>query len=283
MPYCGSWQSLGMGVTDQTEMALEQMASSRLSTSVESLPRTQHSQSDAITNDTDGFTLSKHKSVYYQKFLVNHLHSAVWWKHLHFFTGALPLALHDNAHSHVSKPVTDLLAKWQWETLEHSLPTLNIKSLWYRSVNEDEWLLTGKQFCSMEGAMETTELSVADTKKNQPTDGICQHTEIWYKFHYVAGNGSFQVNKAVMYVQHILSLLFTHLHTMVMVKTWYHFLLAYPCRETCVQQFSFLLCPSKGITTECWVSPGKVKIFCTGKTSYPSNDAFSFPQAELIN
>jgi hypothetical protein len=51
-----------MGVTDQTEMVLEQMASSRLSTSEESLPRTQQSQSDAITNDTVGFTLSKQKS-----------------------------------------------------------------------------------------------------------------------------------------------------------------------------------------------------------------------------
>jgi hypothetical protein len=50
---------LGMGVTEQTEMALEKMASSRLSTSDESLPQTQQSQSDAITNDTIGFTLSK--------------------------------------------------------------------------------------------------------------------------------------------------------------------------------------------------------------------------------
>jgi hypothetical protein len=66
-----------MGVTDQTEMALEQTASSRLSTSDASLPRTQQSQSDAITNDIVGFTLSKQKTEYYQKFLVNHLHSAV--------------------------------------------------------------------------------------------------------------------------------------------------------------------------------------------------------------
>jgi len=57
-----------MGVTDQTEMALEQMASFRLSTSDESLPQTQQSQSDVITNDTVGFTLSKQKSEYYQKF-----------------------------------------------------------------------------------------------------------------------------------------------------------------------------------------------------------------------
>jgi len=63
-----------MGVTDQTQMALEQMESSRLCTSDESLPLTQQSQSDAITNDTVGFTLSKQKSEYYQKFLVNHLH-----------------------------------------------------------------------------------------------------------------------------------------------------------------------------------------------------------------
>jgi len=99
-----------MGVTVQTEMALEQMASSRLSTSDKSLPRTQQSQSDAITNDTVGFTLSKQKSEYYQKFLVNHLHSAVWWKHLLFITGALPHVLGDNAQGHVSRPVTNLLA-----------------------------------------------------------------------------------------------------------------------------------------------------------------------------
>jgi len=77
MPFCSSWQSVGMGITDQTEMALEQMASFRLSTLDKSLPRTQQSQSDVITNDNVGFTLSKQKSEYYQKFLVNHLHSAV--------------------------------------------------------------------------------------------------------------------------------------------------------------------------------------------------------------
>jgi hypothetical protein len=66
-----------MGQTNHTEMALEQMELSRLSISDKSLPQMQHSQSDAITNDTEGFTLSKQKAEYYRKFLVNHLHSAV--------------------------------------------------------------------------------------------------------------------------------------------------------------------------------------------------------------
>jgi hypothetical protein len=66
-----------------------------------------------------------------------------------------------------------------------------------------------------------------------------------------------------MYVQHILPLLFTHLHTLAIVKTtWFHFLLAYPCREICVQQYSVPSCPSSSITTECWDSTGKVTIFC---------------------
>ena len=45
-----------MGVTDQTEMAVEKMTSYRFSTS---LPGTQLSQSDAIAYDIDGFTLSE--------------------------------------------------------------------------------------------------------------------------------------------------------------------------------------------------------------------------------
>jgi hypothetical protein len=40
----------------------------------------------------------------------------------------------------------------------------------------------------VEGVMQTTKLSVADTNKNQPADGICQHTEIWDKYHCVAGD-----------------------------------------------------------------------------------------------
>lgn len=139
---------------------------------------------------------------------MNHLHSAVWWNDLLFITGALPLVLHDNAHSHVSRPVTNLLANdngklWSILSLlsEH-------RSLWYWSAPKDELLLTGKQFCSMEGVMETTQLSVAETNKNQPTDGICQHQwcgtsfTVWQEITLMAGNGSFQVNKAVMYVQH---------------------------------------------------------------------------------
>jgi hypothetical protein len=69
------------------------------------------------------------------------------------------------------------------------------------------------------------ELYVADTNKSQPTDGICQHLRcgtsftMWQEITLMAGNGSFQVNKAVMYVQHILPLLFTHLHTLAIVKT----------------------------------------------------------------
>jgi hypothetical protein len=72
--------------------------------------------------------------------------------------------------------------------------------------------------------METTQLSVADTNKNQPTNGICQHRRcgtgftVW-QITMTAGNDSFQVNKAVMYVQHIPSLLLTDLHTLAMVKT----------------------------------------------------------------
>jgi len=77
----------------------------------------------------------------------------------------------------------------------------------------------------MEGVMGTTQLSVADTNKNQPADGICQPWRcgtsftVWQEITLMAGNGSFQVNKAVMYVQHILPLLFTHQHTLAMVKT----------------------------------------------------------------
>lgn len=73
--------------------------------------------------------------------------------------------------------------------------------------------------------MGTTQLSVADTNKNQPADGICQPWRcgtsftVWQEITLMAGNGSFQVNKAVMYVQHILPLLFTHQHTLAMVKT----------------------------------------------------------------
>jgi hypothetical protein len=72
--------------------------------------------------------------------------------------------------------------------------------------------------------METTQLSVVDTNKNQPTDGICQHRSCGTGFTVrqitvMAGNNSFQINKAVMYVQHIPPLIFTHLHTMAMVKT----------------------------------------------------------------
>jgi hypothetical protein len=63
-----------MGVTDQTEMAVDKIASSRLSTS---LAGTQLSQSDAITWGIDCFTLSEQKAQYYQKFLGNDLHSAV--------------------------------------------------------------------------------------------------------------------------------------------------------------------------------------------------------------
>lgn len=53
---------------DGSNKPLEQMEPSRLSTPDGSLPRTQHSQSDAITNDTNGFTLSKQKAEYYQSF-----------------------------------------------------------------------------------------------------------------------------------------------------------------------------------------------------------------------
>ena len=73
--------------------------------------------------------------------------------------------------------------------------------------------------------METTELSVADTNKNHPTDGICQHQRcgtsftVWQEITLMAGNGSVQINKAVTYVQHILPLLFSHLHKLAMVKT----------------------------------------------------------------
>jgi hypothetical protein len=77
----------------------------------------------------------------------------------------------------------------------------------------------------MEGVIETTELSVAFTNKNQPTDGICQQWRcgtnftVWEEITLMAGNGSFQVNNAVMYVQHILQLFFTQMHTLAMVKT----------------------------------------------------------------
>jgi len=72
--------------------------------------------------------------------------------------------------------------------------------------------------------METTQLSVADTYKNQPTDGICQYRRcgtgftVW-QITLMAGNNCFQVNKAVMYVQHIPPLIFIHLHTLARVKT----------------------------------------------------------------
>lgn len=42
---------------------------------------------------------------------------------------------------------------------------------------------------------------------------------LWQEITLMAGNFSFKVNKAVMYVQHILQLLFSQLHTLAMVKT----------------------------------------------------------------
>jgi len=32
----------------------------------------------------------------------------------------------------------------------------------------------------------------------------------------------------------------------------------------CQMMIMMMMCPSKGIKTECWDSPGKVTIFCTG-------------------
>jgi hypothetical protein len=52
-------------------------------------------------------------------------------KEIYFVTGDPPLLMHDSACCHVARPLPELLAWWQQETLEHPSYSLDMSSCYF--------------------------------------------------------------------------------------------------------------------------------------------------------
>jgi hypothetical protein len=125
---------------------------------------------------------------YYRPFLEYHLRLVVQWKCLHFITGASPLVLHDSARCHVARPVQDLLAQWQWETVEHPPYSLDMSPCDFDLFPKMKEPLRGKRFRSVEEVMQAVGWSLATINRNRSADGIRRLPQIWDKVDYMLGD-----------------------------------------------------------------------------------------------
>jgi histone-lysine N-methyltransferase SETMAR len=92
----------------------------------------------------------------------------VWQKRPHFITGFPPLVLHDSACCHVARPVQDLLARWQWETVEHPPYSPDMSPCDFDLFPKMKESLQGKRFHSVEEVMQAVGRSLATVNRNYP-------------------------------------------------------------------------------------------------------------------
>jgi hypothetical protein len=112
---------------------------------------------------------------YYQVLPEHYLHAAVWHKCPHFIIGAPLLVLQDKACCHVARPVQDLLAWWQRETLEHSpySTTMNECTSNFYMFPKMKESLRGKWFCSVGKVMQAVGQTLASINRNRFANVIC--------------------------------------------------------------------------------------------------------------
>ena len=119
-------QNVGSLIGTKLEIPIKWMEESRFSSSKESAPYTMYFEGDVhcgirhwwgstapcCTSKADG------KWCLLRTFLKHHLHPALRRKQWHLVIQN-PIILHDNARSHTTVAVMDLLHRWQWQILEH--------------------------------------------------------------------------------------------------------------------------------------------------------------------
>ncbi|KAJ4427216.1 hypothetical protein ANN_24833 [Periplaneta americana] len=92
-----------------------------------------------------------------------------------------PIILHDNARSHTTAAVKDLLRRWQWEILEHPQYSPDMSPCDYDLFTKVKEPLRGTRYNTRDELIRSIGRSIRNINKDGRADGVRRLPNIWQK------------------------------------------------------------------------------------------------------
>jgi len=90
-----------------------------------------------------------------------------------------PLILHNNAHPHLGKVITDLLSKYEWEVLPHAPYSSDMSSLDFDLFPKLKEPMRGHRFSSLEEVSAAVTRAIQELNKSGTLNGIENLPKHW--------------------------------------------------------------------------------------------------------